>query len=46
MTMTIALIMSFGDFDEFGVELVAAFVIGLDTEFMCERIYCAELCLL
>jgi ribonuclease D len=46
MTMTTALITSPGDLDELGAELAAAPAIGLDTEFMRERTYRAELCLL
>lgn len=46
MTLTTALITNPGDLDDLGAELAAAPAIGLDTEFMRERTYRAELCLL
>ena len=46
MTTTTALITGAGALAELGAELTAAPAIGLDTEFMRERTYRAELCLL
>ena len=46
MSMNTALITSASDLDEFCAALAATPAIGLDTEFMRERTYRADLCLL